>query len=121
MAEHPVVHFEIMGRDASLLRDFYAGLFGWEVAEVHPGAGYHVVDDGGVGGGIGGFEGVDPYVTVYVQADDLPGTLARAEALGATTVMAPREASPGLTVALLRDPEGHLVGLMDRADRADPA
>lgn len=115
MADHPVVHFEIMGRDAGRLRDFYAGLFGWSVAEVHPGAGYHAVDDGGVGGGIGAFDGVDPYVTVYVQTDDVAATLARAEALGATAFMGPREATPGVTVALLRDPEGHLVGLMHRA------
>jgi len=27
----PVVHFEIEGRDGAALRDFYSGLFGWDI------------------------------------------------------------------------------------------
>ncbi|MDO8793153.1 MAG: hypothetical protein Q7J25_00870 [Vicinamibacterales bacterium] len=32
----PVVHFEIIGRDAKKLQDYYSELFGWEIAADNP-------------------------------------------------------------------------------------
>ena len=44
----PVVHFEIRGRDAQRLREFYASLFGWEINADNPmGYGFIAPDDGG--------------------------------------------------------------------------
>ncbi len=31
---HPVVHFEILGRDQKLLEEFYKGVFNWEITPV---------------------------------------------------------------------------------------
>ena len=34
---HPVVHFEILGRDQKLLEEFYKGVFNWEINPVMEG------------------------------------------------------------------------------------
>jgi hypothetical protein len=49
---HPVVHFEILGKDQALLESFYKDVFGWQMNPVMEG--YSLVNPGsGIGGGIG--------------------------------------------------------------------
>jgi predicted enzyme related to lactoylglutathione lyase len=51
-------------------------------------------------------------VTFYVMVDDPQKYLDRAEQLGGKTVMPPSEIpGAGITLAMLTDPEGHLIGL----------
>ena len=50
------------------------------------------------------------FVTVYVETNDLKGTLAKAEKLGARTLMQPTQSGP-VEVALFADPEGNVIGL----------
>jgi hypothetical protein len=46
---HPVVHFEILGKDQKLLEEFYKGVFHWEIDPVMEG--YSLVKPGsGIGG-----------------------------------------------------------------------
>ena len=33
---HPVVHFEVIGKDAAALATFYSELFGWEIDTNNP-------------------------------------------------------------------------------------
>jgi uncharacterized protein len=61
---------------------------------------------------VGAFPEAPNYVTVYVQAKDPAAALARAEELGGTRLMEAREAAPGVTVAMFRDPAGNAVGLI---------
>lgn len=53
---------------------------------------------------------------IYVNVDDIPGTLARAEAMGATTVK-PKTEIPGGHgfFAQLKAPDGNAWGLYSRA------
>jgi predicted enzyme related to lactoylglutathione lyase len=51
-------------------------------------------------------------VTVYVRVEDLHASVAQAEALGATIVMAPREVMTGIETAVITDPEGHMIGMI---------
>lgn len=113
----PIVHFEILGTDGERLAAFYRALFDWQVTPVEEGGGYAMVDTGGGDaptGGIAGFPGARGHVTFYVGVDDVAAALARARDLGATVVMEPRTAAPGIETALFADPEGHVVGLMRR-------
>lgn len=53
---HPVVHFEIIGRDATRLQRCYAELFGWRIGEPARDMGFYALVDGassGLAGGIG--------------------------------------------------------------------
>jgi predicted enzyme related to lactoylglutathione lyase len=125
MMGHPVVHFEIIGRDPAKLRSYYSDLFGWEfdtsgsVAEsvseqgnygfTDPTAG---ADSRGIPGGVGGGAGYDPHVVFYVGVPDVEAALQRAERLGGKRKMGPQR-SPGrdLVVGHFTDPEGNLIGL----------
>jgi uncharacterized protein len=111
---HPVVHFEIGGPDDGQLAAFYAGLFGWQLRTV-PDASYTLVS---TGGGInGGVRSGEPYVTFYVETDDLQSILDKVNILGGKTIT-PITELPGMaTYALLSDPGGMEVGLVLAADR----
>ena len=71
----PIVHFEIIGKDAKKLRSYYGDLFGWEFDTSAPVAkaisqpgNYGFVnrntssDGTGIPGGVGGGVDYDPYV-----------------------------------------------------------
>ena len=108
-----VVHFEVLGQDGEGLRKFYGELFGWQYDTV-PEMDYGMVkgEDGGIGGGVGsGPGGGSGHVTFYVHVDDLQAALDKAGSLGGETVMEPADLPGGGSIAQLKDPEGHLIGL----------
>ena len=111
---NPVIHFEVVGRDAGRLQQFYGELFDWKI-DVHEELNYGIVDNGGKGinGGVGGAQaGGGPHVTWYVAVPDIDATLAKAEEMGGKTVL-PRQELPVVTLALFTDPEGNLIGLVE--------
>jgi predicted enzyme related to lactoylglutathione lyase len=122
----PVVHFEVVGKDAKRLQSYYSELFGWEIESDNP-LNYGTVaregntnpDGVGIGGGVA--PGPSPdypgHVTFYVEVPDVEGALAKAESLGGTRVFGPGKV-PGTDIELgqFTDPEGHLIGLT----RANP-
>ncbi len=110
----PVVHFEVVGRDAPRLQKFYGSLFDWKIDANNP-MNYGIVDTAsgqGIAGGIGDAPDGKSRVTFYVQVPDLQATLERAEKLGGKTVMKPTEIPGAVTMAHLIDPEGNLIGLI---------
>ena len=111
----PVVHWEIGAKDAKKLQDFYRQLFDWKI-DVHPEMKYGMVTTGGQGGINGGIFGTEgkrpPYLTFYVQVDDLQAHLDKAVNLGAKAVVPPTPI-PGVgSFAMFHDPEGNLMGLL---------
>ena len=110
---HPVVLWEIGTPNARALGEFYAELFGWHVDTSNPGwvrvtSGARETLDGGISQTTGGA----PYLTFYVEVEDLNAYLERAKALGAT-VQVPPTAIPGDgEFAMIIDPGGHRVGLL---------
>jgi predicted enzyme related to lactoylglutathione lyase len=116
----PVVHFEVMGRDAEATQGFYASMFDWEIDAANP-MRYGLVqreanvnEDGiGIGGGIGAApEGYGGHVTFYVEVPDVEAALARAEQLGGSRMMGPEQVAEGVEIGLLGDPEGRVVGVI---------
>ena len=111
---HPVIFFEVVGKDGAALRGFYRDLFGWRIDEVPAPMDYGMVagEDAGIEGGIGATpNGGAGHTTFYVHSDDPEATLKRAQELGASTLIGPTELPGGGVIALLADPEGHPVGL----------
>ncbi len=117
-----VVHFEIIARDATALQDYYGALFGWGF-QIHNPMNYGTVDraenlnaDGiGIGGGIGaGPHGYPGHVTFYVEVTDVEQSLTDAERLGGSRVMGPEHVSDQVTIGMFRDPEGHIIGLVEQ-------
>jgi predicted enzyme related to lactoylglutathione lyase len=110
---NPTMWFEVAAKDREKMGGFYSSLFDWKLNEMEA-MPYTGIETGGEGisGGIGQApEGHDGHVTFYVQVDDVEAGLAKAESLGATTVMGPMEIPSG-KIGLFADPEGHTIGLM---------
>jgi uncharacterized protein len=115
-----VVHFEFCALDDGPLVAFYGELFGWALRG-DPGGGYTGIDTcGGTGinGGIGKSQTGEPWSAFYVEADDPRATLEAANALGATTVLPATNVGDGLTIAMFRDPDDLLIGLIRAAGEA---
>lgn len=112
MGHHPVTHFEFTAKDTKKLQDFYSNVFEWKLEDAP--MGYKMVDTNanghGIGGGIGQSRDGRGMLTVYIETEDLKGTLAKVEKAGGRTVMQPTQAGP-VEVALFTDPEGNVVGL----------
>jgi predicted enzyme related to lactoylglutathione lyase len=112
---HPaVVHWEIQSSDPARQRDFFSNLFGWSIDANNP-QDYGMVPQGGadsIPGGIGGTQDATSRVTVYVEVPDVTAVLARAEELGAATVL-PRTDMGMVVMAQFRDLEGNLIGLVE--------
>jgi uncharacterized protein len=70
---HPVVHFEVSGKDLDKLQKFYGELFGWKTQKAQGDMPYAMVEkeDGGIAGGIGQAPDGNGHVTFYVDTDDL--------------------------------------------------
>jgi predicted enzyme related to lactoylglutathione lyase len=112
---HPVVHFEVAGKDPTVLTKFYGDAFDWQLDEVMPGV-YWMVNTGGEGdtpGGIGvAPDGGSGHVTFYIEVEDPAAALERIKSLGGSTVNEPMDVPDGPTIAHFADPEGHVVGLV---------
>ena len=109
---NPVMHFELIGKDAIALQKFYADLFDWKLSPPMAEFGnYSLLDNEGrgIGGGIG--EG-DPRVTVYIEVDDPQAYLDRAAKAGATVLMPVSKVTEDTTIALFADPAGNVTGLL---------
>jgi predicted enzyme related to lactoylglutathione lyase len=116
----PVVHFEITGTDAAMLRSFYGELFDWEFDTSAPVAAaisesrnygfverYTTADGVGIPGGVGGRSGQDGHVIFYVGVPNVEAALRKAESLGGTRRLGPvKNPEAELVVAHFTDPEG---------------
>jgi predicted enzyme related to lactoylglutathione lyase len=121
MAAAPVVHFEVIGKDAKKLQNFYSKLFDWQINADNP-MNYGLVNaagngtevgKGSIGGGVGSApEGAPGYVTFYVQVPDLEATLKKVASMGGKTIVPPTEIPNMVTFAMFQDPEGNAVGLV---------
>ena len=109
---HPIVHWEIAAKDAKKIREFYAALFDWPIDTTNPEYGMVQPQGDGIGGGIMQTPPeAPPYVTIYVSVEDLAATLAKAQSLGANTIVPPTPI-PGMgAFAMFADPEGHVIGI----------
>jgi uncharacterized protein len=111
---NPVVHFEVVGKDAQALQSFYKDAFDWQMEPAIPNYTIaHPGGEGGINGGIGAtMDGGAGHVTFYVAVPDLEAALSKIEGLGGSTVMEPSDVPDGPSIAMFTDPEGHLVGLV---------
>ena len=113
MADARIIHFEVVGKDQKALQDYYSQLFGWKINTDNPG-GYGMTDPAATGIviGVGGTpDGSAGHVTGYITVPDIDATLAKATDLGGRVIMPKFEPGGGAVLALVADPEGHVIGL----------
>ena len=113
---NPVVHFEVRVNDPARLVAFYSELLGWELGAEDGPLRYRMIDtkgDGGIGGGmVPAQAGFTAGIAVYVQVSDIESFLELAASLGAVGVVPPTALPNGGRFAVLRDPEGNQLGLL---------
>jgi uncharacterized protein len=110
---HPIVHAEIRSSDPDATRAFFADLFGWTYPTEGAFPGYTFVETGVPGAlytAISPLQGDGDLVTFFVGVEDLADAIARATTLGGRVVQEPVTV-PGVSFALIADPQDHVVGL----------
>jgi hypothetical protein len=112
-----VTHFEIIGKDGAKSREFYSGLFGWQIDASNP-MEYGVVSptENGIGGGIAAAQpGGSPTTVIYVEVDAIQPYLDKAVSMGGK-VVTERQVIPGMVAfAQFADPDGNVIGLAETA------
>jgi hypothetical protein len=124
--DHTIVHFEIPATDVEKLKAFYEGLFGWKIFKVPMGGTeywliYTVPTDEkgmplkpGVNGGMfqkqAQQEGLKP--VNYITTENIDETLEKVGKLGGKILMTKQQVPTVGWVALIVDPEGNQVGLL---------
>jgi predicted enzyme related to lactoylglutathione lyase len=110
----PVVHWEIVARDAEHLANFYRHLFNWRIGEgdikqVPAGLG---APEPGPGGHLR--TGDRPGVSLYVQVRDKHESISLAESLGGKLLRAPFNAPGPTTLCSILDPEDNRIVLIQQ-------
>ena len=109
-----IVHVEFPAADPIKGGTFYSELFGWKL-KAWPEYNYATVEiEGGPAGGFPQIDGKDYKagdVTVYIQTDDIEGTLQRIEALGGKTLRPRTAINDNSWYAFFADPSGNRVAL----------
>jgi predicted enzyme related to lactoylglutathione lyase len=110
-----IIHAEVLGRDAAALGRFFADVFGWNIDTNNPGGyGMTTNEETGIVFGVGPTQdGSAGHVTFYVRVPDIDAALEKATKLGGSVIAPKFNPSPDATLALMADPEGHVIGLSE--------
>jgi hypothetical protein len=105
---NPFVHVELMTSDVAKAKEFYTGLFEWQLEEI-PGIEYTLIKVGeGTGGGM--MKTVQPdspsYWMAYVLVDDVAVATGKALTLGATICKEVTEIPGYGWFSVITDPTG---------------
>jgi len=113
----PIVHIEIAGTNGPELESFYRAMFDWKID--HQGEGdlqygfIQEIADGDVGGGIRHEPEGPNEIVFYVEVENLENAVAQAVDLGASVRINPIDTGK-ITFALITDPQGNPVGLIQK-------
>lgn len=116
---NPFIHVELNSTDPVAARQFYQGMFDWELKDLPlPGGSdgqiYTAIN---VGGGTGGgmmqqqMPGAPSSWLAYVLVPDIEAATEKARGLGATIVKEVTEVPNMGWISILRDPTGAMLGL----------
>ncbi len=111
--QNPVTHWQILTKQPEQLEKFYSTLFDWKISGDNP-LGYKTVDTGGsIGGGLWPISPNEGHsmVQLFVQVEDVPEYLKKAEALGGRIVIPHQVLPGGDEMAVIVDPDGIPFGL----------
>jgi predicted enzyme related to lactoylglutathione lyase len=87
--------------------------FGWTFTDAGPDYSLVRPVDGGLGGGLmKAPDDTPPYVTVYVQVEDLDVALKHIVGLGGTPLVPPTQINETASFAMFQDPDGNIIGLL---------
>jgi uncharacterized protein len=106
---------DLLSSDPETSAAFYRELFGWQIQEIPESDGQYwsIANDGNLNGGILAMPpGAHPAWNLYFCVEDAEAAAARAQELGAETVMGPM-AVPNGRFVVLRDPQDAVFSVVD--------
>ncbi len=111
---NPITFFEITARGAGALQEFYSSLFDWTfTASGEEGYSNVSTGDDSLGGALADMpDDMPATLTMFVEVEDLTATADRAKSLGGRLLFGPTELPNGKTIAMITDPAGINVGLV---------
>ena len=120
---NPFVHVELTTHDLSKAKQFYSGLFGWQLQDMPMGDGksYTTINVGdGTGGGMmkNPMPGGQSFWLAYVLVDDIEASTKKAKSLGATVMKDVTEVMGMGWLSIIVDPTGAALGLWKPKPRA---
>lgn len=115
MAHGDITHLEIPVSDNGRATAFYNGLFGWEIAEYPGFEGYPMwrAPNQVSGGGLTARDGAVTQPLSYVEVDSIDEVLTAAAASGGEVVTSKTPVDATSWTAVLKDPDGNLIGLFE--------
>ena len=113
---NPIVHLEIPAPDLDAARAFYGELFEWTFHEAGPDYTIFSTGEGSIGGGFDRqMEPSDRGINVYIQVDDIPGTLARITQHGGSALAEKTKISDEHGFyGIFKDPNGNRLGIWSK-------
>ena len=123
MAHGDITHIDIPVSDFGRAKEFYSGLFGWQIAEVPGFEGYPMwqAPNKISGGGLAPRDEGFTQPRSYVEVDSIDDTVAAARDAGAAVLMEKSEISPTSWWAVIADPDGNAIGLYEGTTEAPEA
>ncbi len=122
MAPAPIVHLEFRSFDFTRAAAFYAKVFAWRT-EQNASSTYMKLDaeEGPSAGWVRAEVSQAPGPLAYVVVDDLATTLAEVEGAGGRVLVPKMPFAGGGEIALFADPDGNVLAIWMRKDRAAAA
>lgn len=121
--DNTVIHFEIPAENVEKLKSFYSDLFGWKIEKSPMPMDYWIIqtvptdDKGmplrpGINGGL--FPKEDKPLTPvnYISVENIDESIKKVETLGGKIVMAKQTITGVGSFAIVVDPEGNRIGLL---------
>jgi uncharacterized protein len=117
----PVVHFEITSENSERTKIFYSGMFKWKFAQ-GPHQGVLKIDTGNPKGIQGSLlergDSIPDYISLFIEVDNLEDSISKVEKLGGKVIRPPFRPSPDIKLAIIEDPEGHVLTLRMSSTKA---
>ena len=119
--KHTFMHFEIPADDVGRAKEFYAGLFGWQIVQAQGFEDYWLIqpgDEQDLGGGLMKRQAPGQGPVSYVQVESVADYAAKVEELGGKVIV-PRSPVPGMGwLAHFVDTEGNVFALWESDESA---
>ena len=116
--KNPVVFWELACHDAEKSVEFFEKVFEWKT-EMIPNTIIHLAktrqQEGGIDGGIFTLQKAKlPFLTIFIQVEDIEAKAKLVEESGGLIVIEPRESGPATRICLFNDPSGVTFAMLEQ-------
>ncbi len=120
MKKNPVIFWEIASNDSERSIEFFKKVFDWDIRKTESSPIHYISTSPTFGNFDGGVftlrKAKLPFLTIYIQVEDINETVKKIEDAGGFIVEAPIEIVPGTIICLFNEPSGVKLGLLQQTE-----